>query len=251
MRSFGKSVENVKNYDYFNKLLFFFLFLIHKIESNYFNLNRSIMKSYHLKKIILIVLLFCTIISAFAQENQSSQLLKMKKHEFNVSVGVFPIPLNPYNLVFEDFYFSGFFFGFVNKPENDSYSIPFSFNIRYFYNFNSKYSLGVCGVYSLKKIEDLLSTEYGVNIHVYSLFISNKFTYINKSNFSVYSSIGIGINYTNELSISDRFSFTEGTNYIFPDIQICLLGLNFAKSKILNMEIGYGAQGIFKVGVNF
>jgi hypothetical protein len=201
--------------------------------------------------LLSIFLLFCSTISVFAQENQTNPKPQFKKHEFNVSVGVFPIPLNPYNLFFEDFYFSGYYFGLVNKPETDSYSIPFSFNFRYYYNFSSTYSLGVSGVYSLKKIKDLLSTEYGVNIHVYSLFITNKFTYINNKNISLYSSVGIGINYTNELGSRESFSFNGGTNYIFPDIQLCLLGLNFAKSKLFNIEIGYGPQGIFKFGVNF
>jgi len=209
------------------------------------------MKKYYFKLLMAIAILLFATNEGFSQETQTPKTPKLKKHEFNVSVGIFPIPLNPINLVYENFYFSGYYFGFYNKPEYTSYSIPFSFNFSYYYNFSSKYSLGINGVYSLKKTESLLSTKYGINIHVYSLFISNKFTYINKDNLSLYSSVGIGINYTNRLGKRESFSFTGHTNYIFPDIHICLLGLNFAKSKVLNMEIGYGAQGIFKVGVNF
>jgi len=207
-------------------------------------------KSNFIKLFSIVLLLFITI-SVFAQDNQTNPKPQFKKHEFNVSIGVFPIPLNPFNLIYENFYFSGYYFGFYNKPEYTSYLIPFSFNFSYYYNFSSKYSLGISGVYSLKKIEDLLSTQYGVNIHVYSLFITNKFTYINKKNISLYSSVGVGINYTNELGRRESFSFNGGTNYIFPDIQLCLLGLNFAKSKLFNIEVGYGPQGIFKFGVNF
>lgn len=209
------------------------------------------MKQRILSKIMMIVIFIFSTISIFAQENQTTPKPTFKRHEFNVSVGVFPIPLNPYNLVFEDFYFSGYFFGLVNKHEYTSYSIPFSLNCSYHYKLSPKYSLGINAVYSLKKTRDVLSTIYGTNIHVFSLFVSNKFTYFNNEKASLYSTVAVGFNYTNELGFRESFSFKRGTNYFFPDIHICLLGLSLGKSKILNMEIGYGSQGIFKVGVNF
>jgi hypothetical protein len=61
------------------------------------------MEKHYLKLLMVIVILLFACNKGVSQETQNPTKPKSQKQEFNMSVRIFPIPLNPSNLVFENF----------------------------------------------------------------------------------------------------------------------------------------------------
>jgi hypothetical protein len=206
------------------------------------------MKKRNLSKIVLIVLFIFSTISVFAQENQTTPKPTFKRHEFNVSVGVFntigmnpllnqgkPIPL----------------FSYSNNSDLLFYKIG-SFNVEYNLNLLKFYSIGGSLSYTYTRERDVTYQNghaifFHINSHFISIFINNKFNYVNKKSYKMYSGFGIGLT---KAIREPNVTFTPKNIFYF-NFQLCLIGISLTNKYPLFFELGIGPQGIFKVGVNF
>lgn len=210
------------------------------------------MKQHHFKNLIMIVLIFCLTIGVFAQENQSSQLPKMKKHEFNVSVGVFTT-LGTIPPIWLDDYYP--LFSYYSRDKN-THKIG-TVNFEYLNSIKSFYSLGFSISYNYERTinqYDYLNRPYSFDYHILSFFISNRIYYIHRSNYSIYSSIYLGWTFYLNGSIASSYEYidlSDFRNFNYPDIHLCLFGLSLNRKIPLNFEIGFGTQGIIKFGLKF
>ncbi|PKP24694.1 MAG: hypothetical protein CVU06_04735 [Bacteroidetes bacterium HGW-Bacteroidetes-22] len=206
------------------------------------------MEKYYLKQLMAIVLFLFATNEGFSQETQNPTTPKFKKHEFNVSVGVFnTIQSNPITLsrtipLFSYRSNSGLLFFKIG-----------SFNLEYNLNLSKIYSIGgsISYTYSRKNnkryLWDGTPIYYDAHSHFLSFFINNKFNYIRNKNFNIYSGFGIGL--TQMLKESNQFS--ASSNAFHFDFQLCFVGIAFTNKIPLLLEFGLGPQGIFKIGFKF
>ncbi len=206
------------------------------------------MKQHYLRNLITIVLLLFMTISVFAQEPQTPTKPQFKKHEFNVSVGVFntigmnpllnqgnPIPL----------------FSYSNNSDLLFFKIG-SLNVEYNFNLTKFYSIGTSLSYTYTRERDITYQNgdgffYHINSHFISIFINNKFNYITKKNYNLYSAFGIGLT---QAIREPNATFTP-KNVLYFNFQLCLIGISLTNKYPLFFELGIGPQGIFKFGYKF
>ncbi|HPS71270.1 MAG TPA: hypothetical protein PLM70_03395 [Bacteroidales bacterium] len=189
------------------------------------------MEKQYFKKITFLTILFFSCFFGFAQEKGNIDNPEYNKHEFSIAIGAVPIPASPYNLVLEFLTLDSWF------GSDDQYVPMIALDLSYVNNIRKKYGLGVSFSYSLKKSSYCIIE--GNSLNLFSLFFINKFTYIKKPNFTMYSKASIGIDY-----------YLEEHSFL-PDLHLCLIGFSFGQKVAILTEIGYGTQGIFKLGVQF
>lgn len=207
------------------------------------------MEKHYLKLLMAMVMILFATNKGFSQENQAPTKPTFKKHEFNVSVGILnTIEVHPL-LTFSD---RIPLFSYKSKSDLLFFKIG-SFNFEYNLNLSKIYSIGVSLSYTYSRnneidyLWDMTPFYYDIHSHFLSIIVNNKFNYIRKKNYNIYTGFGIGITQI----------FREHNEYYNPlsgyyiDFNLCLFGI-LLKNKIpLFFEIGLGPQGIFKVGYKF
>lgn len=206
------------------------------------------------KKIFLfsILSLFCWHLSGQEDEQQPSDF---RHHEIGISVGAFSQPSIFYmgSEVLPCFY-EGF------KKENKifcKYNIG-TFSLSYRYHFTEYHSLGVVSTLLFCKIED----KYNVDDHsgfftFWTLEPQYRFTYKRFKNCALYLGGGVGITF--RIASNDKmpywdtaggglFSATYGKVAAWPSSHITFFGISVGKNNHADFELGFGTQGILKLG---
>ncbi len=176
-------------------------------------------------KKLIIIFLCCFVLSSFvvAQESYENEIL--------VKVGIIP---------FAEYGFAKM--GTDNPTEKNSYFTLPSISVEYLRYVNAKNALGFSLSYGCPVVvtsPSKFSTMY------WALQGKYRLVYFQKSNFNLYSELGLGCDLF--LSESDIFPFFAG--------QLSPLGISFGKDKLFcNAEIGIGTEGsilLLSCGVRF
>jgi hypothetical protein len=171
-----------------------------------------------MKRNVLLILLFLTVSVSAQESNQEATTAAtpdLYKHEIGGSYGLFPpIGLTP---IFDVYSFS-----LINL------------NLKYYYNFNRNNAIG-------GTLTTLIAPNKKVNSNVGVMLspqILYKITYLREKIVAIYSSISIGV----QIAVG---------YYVFIAYQVDILGISIGKKHNLIIELGYGTQGIFKLGYNY
>ncbi|MBP1672212.1 MAG: hypothetical protein H6Q25_27 [Bacteroidetes bacterium] len=208
------------------------------------------MKTKVFKITILLVVMGTIIGSVFSQDAQPQQKSKLKKNEFNFSFGLFSTieSIPPLDIFADGIHL------FSYQNEKEELSKIGSFNIEYCRRFTKVYSLGLSLSYSFSRNREVWYAYhdydysnpifFNIDTHIFSIFLNNKFSYINNSKFNLYSLFGIGFTYGKRAY--NTYFVPKNVGYF--DFQLGLIGFSFKGKIPFFMEIGIGPQGIFKMG---
>jgi hypothetical protein len=206
------------------------------------------MKTKVLKIAILLVVMGTITGTVFSQDIPTQP--KSKKNEFNFSFGLFSTieSFPPLDILADGIHL------FSYHNEQQQLSKIGSFNLEYCRRFTKVYSLGLSLSYSFSRKRDVWFTYqdwnqsnpifFNIDTHIFSIFLNNKFSYINNSKFNLYSLFGIGFTYGNR--VYNTYFVPKDVGYF--DFQLGLIGLSLKGKVPFFMEIGIGPQGIFKMG---
>lgn len=217
-----------------------------------------------IKKIIsagLIVLGMSGVTPALVGQDviNSAKNSEYPKHEIGLSYGIAP-------------YINGFYSGPFEDVVRDYNSIPEIFfgsiNLQYHLYFNKLHSFDVNLSWSaIKHTEpDIYVRHYAYrNNYVHYLGIQAGYSihFFNTEKISLYSSIYLGATL---FLIGDGAYYEDGINHFtevpnnYPlknlrdlcfDFQINYLGIRIGKHNAANIELGYGSQGLLKIGYSY
>ncbi|MDR2868582.1 MAG: hypothetical protein LBV46_03465 [Bacteroidales bacterium] len=169
-----------------------------------------------MKKLTLSIIAFLLVTNMFAQEiTAPASALSIPKHEIGASIGMIPVFL--YLPVF-------------------TYSVNFDYN----YNFNKNHSIGLSlsgTMYFLGK--GFLPTGYGGKDSKSIWWIAPQLKY--------------RMSYYHSVLVSLYFSATIGivAPFLMAAYQLNLFGISIGKTHNTFVEIGYGTQGIVKIGYSY
>lgn len=223
---------------------------------NNFVILRTIYKDYTLvKKIFLFCLFLSTAFSVFAQKEEAA-ILKYPKDEIHVSYGFLPI--------IGLFYPDGFWI------TSDYYDVfPFEerawtqgFNVQYNHYFNKLNALSLDFSWSIYKHKQAHIDNYDFewkHVNFFTLQIGYGIHYYNTKMISLYSSFYAGATFYcigkmdgTPSSSSDKIIYPDIFHYIFrPALQVNFLGIRVGQRNAANFEIGFGTQGVLKMGYSY
>ncbi|MDR3047405.1 MAG: hypothetical protein LBU51_07320 [Bacteroidales bacterium] len=113
-------------------------------------------------------------------------------------------------------------------------TISSSFNFSYFYHFNNRHAIG--GSISFNPFT--LGEKYGYG---FSAELNYRFSFFRTELFYLYLSISAGF----------QFGLIHNSNWGFIAFQFMPIGINIGKEHSAFAEIGYGSQGIVKMGYRY
>lgn len=216
-----------------------------------------------MKKTILLSLIF--VIMSFtnmAQAQDPPLSIPHPKYELNISYGFFPVigygtpisyhfPLEPI-LIYE------------KHRLYDVIQIG-SLSFQYQYHFNNRHSAGITTSYVLRNYNVCSENKRKFTAHNHYIILQGnyRYTYKQYANCSLYSALSIGaVLYIIDPKIKeDMLSQPElifknpdpndPTTFLSPSAQLTLLGLRIGKANASQIELGFGTQGILKVGYSY
>ncbi|MDR3046295.1 MAG: hypothetical protein LBU51_01620 [Bacteroidales bacterium] len=178
-----------------------------------------------MKKVFLSIIVLLLTANIFAQEITSSPpKAEMLKHEVGVSIGAISV--------------------FAHIP-----IVTPAINFSYYYNFNAKHSLGC--LFSIVPF-------YGGNAWLqdnagcwFAPELSYRFTYYRSTVCSFYLAVSVGaqLGFTSALEHGN----INANGFIFAPVgyQLDLFGIKIGKIHSTIIELGYGTQGIIKIGYKY
>ncbi|MDR1345824.1 MAG: hypothetical protein LBK03_03880 [Bacteroidales bacterium] len=134
-----------------------------------------------------------------------------------------------------------------------------AFNLGYQYHFNKWHSLGVVLLWKPRVVYfNFNRVEQGWYHHV-ALNINYRVTYFNRKNIRLHSSLHAGITYTHKstnISLDTINLYVWGVlrtdhDLVFPAIQIDFIGFEYGVKHVFCMDLGFGTQGIIKIGYQY
>ena len=200
---------------------------------------------------LLALLLMCGGV-ARGQDAISPQGEQTRHHEVGVSYGCLPISifsLYPHSM---DFWSDGW-----NEVAESFNPKPWvsCLNLHYSYHFNRFHSIIVTGNWFVMQYE---SNSYSWTPllkyhHLVGLQVGYGITYFTKGVVSLYSTANVG--FVVDLGTPGVFvpSYLVGglRPEIWPEFQVCLLGIRLGKANAANFELGFGTQGMLKIGYDY
>jgi hypothetical protein len=181
-----------------------------------------------MKKIFKILVVAClatlSVAPLVAQETEKPKApLEIPQHEFGVSYGAFPcVLLMPF---FDISYIS--------------------INLEYHYNFNSRHSIStILNVGFRSNPNDYKNNNPWTVINPQ---IGYRYTYLQRNNFMMYLSLSVGGNFF----YSKFFDLHDPVWHYSAGYHFSPLGFMFGKKHCLTIEIGFGYQGLLKIGYNY
>lgn len=151
---------------------------------------------------------------------------------------------------------------FHYRTSSESYSQSFkvgAFNLHYFYNITRKHSLGAVLSTTLLNVTIPRSekTYKGINTYI-TLNATYRFTYKSFPNIDFYLGVGLGATFGIEAKEINEFVKTVWNNdkwtrrfFVGPSVQLTLLGMRVGKANAANIELGFGPEGILKIGYSY
>ena len=208
-----------------------------------------------MKKIFLFCLFLSAGFSIFAQEEEP-EILTYPKDEIQVSYGFLPI--------IGLFYPDGFWI------ISDYYDVfPFEerawtqgVNVQYNRHFNKNNVLSVDFSWSSYKHKQKYIDNYDFewkHVNYFTLQIGYGVHYYTTKMISLYSSFYAGATFYcigrmdgTPSSSTDEIIYPDKFHYIFrPALQVNFLGVRVGQRNAANFEIGFGTQGVLKVGYSY
>jgi len=193
-------------------------------------------------------LLFLFPISMKAQES-TSPLKDFSKHEIGISAGAFPVIgiFYKYEPFWGPLYVPFWGFGhYYSENYTQSYLIG-TFSFEYKYNFTFRHAMGITASWACRKVEEHLEEiKTGID-NYFALQAGYRFTYKRFEKLSLYSALYIGATFylqDKQLMNDDQESNFWGT----PSMHLALFGISVGKKNAADFEVGFGTQGLIKVG---
>jgi hypothetical protein len=200
-----------------------------------------------------------------AQEHAPSLSIFHPKYELNISYGFFPVigygtpisytsPGEPL-LIYENI-----------KRDIDVIQIG-NFIFQYQYHYDKKHSTGITASFLLRnyrKGQENNRKSFGQNCYI--TFQGNyRYTYKRYTNCSLYSALSVGaVLYFIDPKIKEDLQLPPGSTFLFlnphdsypstflsPSAHLTLLGFRIGKANASQIELGFGTQGILKVGYSY
>ncbi|NLJ82462.1 MAG: hypothetical protein GX330_04985 [Bacteroidales bacterium] len=231
------------------------------------------------KNLILIVALFFLFVYGKAQESVSNAIeQKFNKHEIGISWGAFPTSRVSYGIAFwqpASTYVNVRHPGLLSNvypyfahtasrtwkgPNGDDeyYTMQHygALTINYQYHFTKKHSLGfattwlgryVTNYTARAKFEETIDAKGWDN--VFSFYSNYRFSYFSKENLSIYTGICIGL----AVNVIQRklLLSTEKNAYYVLAFQATGFGIEAGKKHCYVGELGFGSQGVIKMGYKY
>ena len=199
----------------------------------------------------LALLLMCGGV-ARGQDAISPQGEQTRHHEVGVSYGCLPISifsLYPHSM---DFWSDGW--DEVAESFNPKPWVS-CLNLHYSYHFNRFHSIIVTGNWFVMqhKSNSYSWTPLLKYHHLVGLQVGYGITYFTKGVVSLYSTANVGFVVdlgTPEVFASDYRVYGLRPE-IWPEFQVCLLGIRLGKANAANFELGFGTQGMLKIGYDY
>jgi len=183
-----------------------------------------------------------------AQES-TSPLKDFSKHEIGISAGAFPVIgiFYKYEPFWGPLYVPFWGFGhYYSENYTQSYLIG-TFSFEYKYNFTFRHAMGITASWACRKVEEHLEEiKTGID-NYFALQAGYRFTYKRFEKLSLYSALYIGATFylqDKQLMNDDQESNFWGT----PSMHLALFGISVGKKNAADFEVGFGTQGLIKVG---
>ena len=207
-----------------------------------------------MKKIVFyfLFLLFLFPFRMTAQES-TPPLKDFSKHEIGISAGAFPVIGIFYK--YEPFIGNSYVHTTVDNTLLGHYSnvggtktyLIGVFSIEYKYNFNHRHALGITASWACRKIEDYLEETKTAIDNYFDLQAGYRFTYKRFEKLSLYSALYAGATFY--LQDKELMNDDQKSNFwVYPSMHIALFGISVGKKNAANFEVGFGTQGLIKVG---
>jgi len=194
-------------------------------------------------------LLFLFPFSMTAQES-TSPLKDFSKHEIGISAGAFPVIGIFYK--YEPFWgplyvpFLGFGHYYCLENYTQSYLIG-TFSFEYKYNFTSRHAFGITASWACRKVEEHLEEIKIGTDNYFVLQAGYRFTYKRFEKLSLYSALYAGATFY--LQDKELMNDDQKSNFwVYPSLHLALFGISVGKKNAANFEVGFGTQGMIKVG---
>ncbi len=206
-----------------------------------------------MKKTIFYFLFLLFLLPSFMTAQESTSPLKdFSKHEIGISAGAFPVIgffykyepfLGPVDVRFLSYYY------YQDRGEGlylESYLIG-AFSFEYKYNFNHRHALGITASWACRKRDvHLREIEVGTD-NYFALQAGYRFTYKRFEKLSLYSALYAGATFY--LQDKELMNDDQKSNFwVYPSMHIALFGISVGKKNAANFEVGFGTQGLIKVG---
>lgn len=200
---------------------------------------------------LLFILLLCGGV-VWGQEATTPQGEQTRHHEVGISYGCLPISiisLYPHSMYFWSDGWDEVVESFNPKPWVNC------LNLHYSYHFNQIHSIIVTGNWFIMQHESFSYswTPLLKYHHLVGLQVGYGITYYTKGIVSLYSTANVG--FVVDLGTPGVFA-SDYRVYglrpeIWPEFQVCLLGIRLGKANAANFELGFGTQGMLKIGYDY
>lgn len=187
-----------------------------------------------------------------AQES-TSPLKDFSKHEIGISVGAFPVIGIFYK--YEPFIGNSYVHTTVENTLLGHYSyeggtktyLIGTFSFEYKYNFTFRHALGITASWACRRIEENLREIKTATDNYFALQAGYRFTYKHFEKLSLYSALYAGAT----LYIQDKQLMNDDQKsnfWAYPSLHVTLFGISVGKKNAADFEVGFGTQGMIKVG---
>jgi hypothetical protein len=196
-------------------------------------------------------LLFLFPFSMTAQES-TSPLKDFSKHEIGISAGAFPVIgffykyeplLGPVEIEFLGHYY------YQDRGDGlylESYLIG-AFSMEYKYNFTSRHAAGITVSWACRKRDVHLREIKTGTDNYFVLQAGYRFTYKRFKKLSLYSALYAGATFY--LQDKQLMNDEQKSNFwVYPSLHLTLFGISVGKKNAADFEVGFGTQGLIKVG---
>jgi hypothetical protein len=201
------------------------------------------------KTIFYFLFLLFLLPSLITAQESTSPLKDFSKHEIGISAGAFPVIGIFYKYSWPvDFDLLGHYY-YQDRGDGrylKSYLIG-AFSFEYKYNFNYRHALGIIVSWACRKRDVHLSEIKIGTDNYFALQAGYRFTYKRFEKLSLYSALYAGATFY--LQDKDLMNDDQKSNFwVYPSLHIALFGVSVGKKNAANFEVGFGTQGLIKVG---
>jgi hypothetical protein len=217
-----------------------------------------------MKKTILLSLIF--VIMSFtnmAQAQDPPLVVSNPRYELGISYGFFPV-VGYATLITYDYPVQPML---VYEKYEELYDViqVGNFNFQYQHHFNKRHSVGMITSYLLRiyRVGSVNNREFIAQNHYLTFQGNYRYTYKRYNNCSLYSAFSLGVVlYSIDSKIKEDMLSkpalvfknpepNDPTTFLSPSAHLTLLGLRIGKTNASQIELGFGTQGILKVGYSY
>jgi hypothetical protein len=192
------------------------------------------------KQFVLFSLLVALSVTGIRAQEANTLEQKFSKHEIGVSMGFFSAPL------------------LIPLPYLPSL-VP-NLNLEYYYNFNTKHSIGFS--YSVSSdfpfplsrwlnksyIDKHPDSKYLFGSSIFnSIQLGYRVNFLKAGKFTFYSSFYAGVNFV----YYDINNMEKPNLLVLPSLHITPIGFTYGVQNVLNFEVGIGARGLLIIGYRY